>query len=146
MAGLLGCNKSETQRVFFKNLADGDHVHSPLTVEMGAENLVVEPAAAGINPGKGHFHILVNKPAVPAPTPIPKDEQHIHYGGGDSVATLDLEPGDYTLVLQFATGDHVSYDPPLIDQVKITVEASPESEMPAADSAGVTDSMESEAP
>jgi hypothetical protein len=117
----VGCNKNEVSRVFFKNLKDGELVKSPLKIEMGVENLVVEPATAGINPGKGHFHILINKPAVPAPNPIPKDEAHIHYGMGDSVATLELAPGDYDLVLQFATGDHVSYNPPIIDQVKITV-------------------------
>ncbi len=109
------------RKVWFGNLSDGDTVTSPLTVTMKAENLVVEPAAAGIRDGYGHFHILVNVPPPEAPQAIPFDEQHIHYGAGDTIATLELPPGDHTLVLQFATGDHVPYDPQIKQTVRVTV-------------------------
>lgn len=107
--------------VWFGNLTDGQTVTSPFTVDMKAANLVVEPAATGITDGHGHFHILIDVPLPEAPDPIPFDEQHRHFGGGDTITTLDLPPGEHTLTLQFAKGDHVPYDPQIAQTIRITV-------------------------
>lgn len=109
------------RKVWFGNLTDGQQVTSPVTVEMKAQNLVVEPAANGVTDGHGHFHILINSPLPAAPLPIPKDSVHLHFGKGDTVTTLELEPGEYTLTLQFAKGDHVPYDPQIAQSVHVTV-------------------------
>ena len=107
--------------VRFGNLVDGQKVVSPFVVKMTAQELVVEPAAAGIREGHGHFHILVDAPAVKAPAPIPFDPQHLHFGKGQTETTLDLPEGEHTLTLQFAKGDHVPYDPPIAQTIHVTV-------------------------
>lgn len=107
--------------VRFGNLKDGQTVTSPFVVKMTAENLVVEPASAGVREGHGHFHILVDAPAVKAPEAIPSDSQHIHFGKGQTETTLDLPAGEHTLTLQFAKGDHVSYDPLIVQTIHVTV-------------------------
>ena len=117
---LSACGKNKG-KVSFGNLKDGDQVESPFTVEMKAENLVVEPAANGVIDGHGHFHILVNTPVPMSLDPIPNDAQHIHYGQGQSEAVLDLPVGEHTLTLQFAKGDHRPYDPQITQTIKVNV-------------------------
>jgi hypothetical protein len=109
------------RKVWFGNLNDGQKVTSPFTVEMKAQNLVVEAAVKGLTDGHGHFHILINSPMPQAPSPIPKDSLHIHYGKGDTVTSLDLPVGEYSLTLQFAKGDHVPYDPQIAQTIRIQV-------------------------
>ncbi|MCD6024463.1 MAG: hypothetical protein K0Q91_1379 [Fibrobacteria bacterium] len=118
--GLTACGKNKG-KVYFGNLQDGAQVESPFTVEMKAENLVVEPAANGVNEGRGHFHILVDVPVSMSMDPIPSDAQRIHYGQGQTEAVLDLPEGEHTLTLQFAKGDHRPFDPQITQTIKVTV-------------------------
>lgn len=118
---MTACGGDGGKRVYFGNLEDGSIVESPFKVVMKAENLIVEPAALGVNEGHGHFHIIVDAPVVGASELIPKDEKHIHYGNGQMETVLDLPVGQHTLVLQFAKGDHVSYKPPLFQQIQVNV-------------------------
>lgn len=105
---------------------------------MKAENLIVEPASLGVNEGHGHFHILVDVPLADIKQPIPKDEMHRHYGQGETETVLDLPVGQHTLVLQFATGDHVPYNPQVFQQIQINV--TKQNANPVADSAAAKDS------
>jgi len=134
----IGCGQGSQKRVYFGNLEDGSNVESPFRVEMKAENLIVEPATLGVNEGHGHFHILVDAPLAGSKQPIPKDAKHIHYGQGETETVLDLPVGQHTLILQFATGDHVPYDPPIFQQIQINV--TKQNPKPALDSAAVRDS------
>ena len=115
------CGPRSDRKVHFGNLRDGAVVESPFRVEMKAENLVVEPATNGVTDGHGHFHIIINSPMPPAPAPIPKDSLHIHYGQGQTETELDLPEGEHALILQFAKGDHVPYDPQIAQQIRIRV-------------------------
>jgi len=114
---LTACNKHAVRTVYFGNLTDGENVESPFKVEMKSENLIVEPATAGITDGHGHFHIIINSPMPPATSPIPKDAMHIHYGQGDTETVLNLPVGEYNLLLQFAQGNHMPYDPQIVSNV-----------------------------
>ncbi|HLP41168.1 MAG TPA: DUF4399 domain-containing protein [Fibrobacteria bacterium] len=134
---LSGCGEKNQKRVYFGNLEDGTHVESPFRVEMKAENLIVEPATMGVTDGHGHFHILVDAPLPATGQPIPKDAQHIHYGQGDKETVLDLPVGRHTLILQFATGDHLPYNPQIFQQVGITV--TKQNPKPAVDTAAKAD-------
>ncbi|MEL6279168.1 MAG: DUF4399 domain-containing protein, partial [Pseudomonadota bacterium] len=54
---------------------------------------------------------------------IPADENHIHYGGGQTETTLDLPPGQHTLQLVLGDQNHIPHDPPVTSSViSITVE------------------------
>lgn len=117
---LAGCGGGD-KKVYFGNLTDGASVESPFKVEMKAENLIVEPATMGVNQGHGHFHIIVDAPLASPSEPMAKDAVHLHFGDGQTETTLDLPVGQHTLILQFAKGDHVPYDPPIYQQVTVNV-------------------------
>lgn len=116
-----GGEASSDARVFFENLNDGDIVTSPVLVKMGVEGMNIQPAGE-VNEGTGHHHILINKTHIETGEVIPADEQHIHFGKGQTEAEIELEPGEYVLSLQFADGLHQSYGEPMSATIKITVE------------------------
>lgn len=91
--------------VFFVTPAEGAQVSEHFTVEMGATGLTVEPAGA-VHNGAGHMHLLIDSDFVPAGEIIAKDEHHLHFGDGQLTTTLTLPPGEHTLRLQFADGEH----------------------------------------
>lgn len=109
-------------RAFIIAPADGATVSSPVTVTFGAEN--IEVMAAGNNtPGSGHHHLLINTPLPELGLPIPKSDQHVHFGAGQTETTLELEPGQYELRLLFGDHLHIPHDPPVYSEVvTITVE------------------------
>ena len=107
-SGLAACSSASDERVIFIAREDGATVSSPFLVEMATENFVVEPAANGVREGSGHLHIMIDAPCVEARLTVPPDEQHLHYGGGQTTAALDLLPGEHFLCLQTADGSHTA--------------------------------------
>jgi hypothetical protein len=91
-----------------------------VAVKMGVEGMSVVPAGE-LKPNAGHHHIVIDAAPPGQNTVVPKDEQHIHYGKGQTEAVLALTPGLHTLTLQFADGMHRSYGPAMSSSVKITV-------------------------
>jgi len=54
---------------------------------------------------------------------IPADENHIHYGGGQTEASVELAPGKHTLQMVLGDKDHIPHNPPVVSKViTITVE------------------------
>ena len=112
----------EGARAFIIEPADGATVSSPVTVRFGAENITVI-AAGDDTPGSGHHHLLINAPLPDFNLPIPKSEHYVHFGGGQTETTLELEPGQYELRLLFGDHLHIPHDPPVYSEiVTITVE------------------------
>lgn len=110
----------EGAQVYIISPADGETVTSPVTVRFGLKGMGVAPA--GIDkPDTGHHHLLIDVPDRPAlDKPLPADDQHKHFGGGQTEATIELPPGKHTLQLIMGDMNHVPHDPPLISE-KITV-------------------------
>lgn len=93
-----------------------------VAVKMVAEGIAVKPAGMP-EEGSGHHHVMIDEAALPAGTAVPADETHIHFGKGQTEATIPVAPGERTLTLQFADGLHRSYGPALSSSVKVKVEA-----------------------
>lgn len=110
----------EEPYVFFVNLKDGDEISSPFKVEMGVKGMEIEPAGQVVE-GKGHHHLLINDDFVEAGVIVPADERHIHFGLGQTETELELEPGSYTLSLQFADGVHASFGKKMSASINIVV-------------------------
>jgi hypothetical protein len=88
-------------------------------VRFGLRNMGVAPA--GVNKQfTGHHHLLVNVDAVSMDDPIPSDDNHIHFGRGQTEYLLQLTPGTYTLQLVLGDAAHIPHDPPVVSK-KITV-------------------------
>jgi hypothetical protein len=120
----------EGAAVYFVNLEDGATVSSPVTVIFGLEGMGVAPAGTD-NPKAGHHHLLLNRPALGEGPDgadellygLPADENHIHFGGGQTQVTLDLPPGTHTMQLVLGDMNHVPHDPPILTEViTITVQ------------------------
>ncbi|CAN5502302.1 hypothetical protein BH10CHL1_BH10CHL1_20880 [soil metagenome] len=109
------------QSVHFVTPLNDATVPEKFAVTMAATGLLVEPAGEP-QANAGHFHILVDQDFVPAGEVITKDAEHLHYGLGQTQATLDLKPGKHTLRLQFANGTHIALDGPQYrDEITVTV-------------------------
>jgi len=108
--------------VYFINVKDGDTVKSPFKIQFGLSGMGVAPAGVE-KPKTGHHHVLVDATLTPeqAKEPIPADEHHLHFGGGQTETTVTLTPGRHTLQLVLGDWSHVPFNPPIVSPV-ITVE------------------------
>jgi len=71
-------------------------------------------APAGVEkPNSGHHHLLIDASLPPLDKPIPNDENHLHFGGGQTEATLTLPTGRHTLQLLLGDANHLPHDPPV---------------------------------
>jgi hypothetical protein len=107
--------------VYFINIKDNDTVASPFKVQFGLAGMGVAPA--GVEKDKtGHHHLLIDTKLTEeeAKEPIPADKQHVHFGGGQTEATVTLPPGQHTLQLVLGDWSHVPFSPPIVSPV-ITV-------------------------
>ncbi len=118
-AMLLACNAT-AQNVDFASPKDGDTVTSPFKVRFVVKNMQVAPAGE-MKPGTGHHHILINTPPIAENHVIPADDQHKHFGKGQTETELSLPPGVHTLSLQFADGAHRSYGEAYRQTIRVTV-------------------------
>jgi hypothetical protein len=116
-------------KVFFVSPAEGATVQGPLengkvsvTVEMGAAGITIKPAGP-VEAGSGHHHLVIDGQGIPAGGVVPKDEQHLHFGKGQTQAAVALVPGPHSLTLQLADGIHRSYGPALAATIKVNVVA-----------------------
>jgi len=108
-------------KVYFKNLKNNATVTSPVKVEMAIDKMKVDTAGPVVA-GSGHYHIFVDaEDSLASGTMVPKDSTHLHYGKGQTAASLPLSPGKHKLTLQFADGLHRSYGSKLSTTVTVNV-------------------------
>ena len=108
-------------RVYIVAPADGATVHNPVHVVFGLAGMGVAPAGVAQS-GTGHHHLPVDAALPALDAPIPKDDHHLHFGGGQTETELTLAPGAHTLQLLLGDQLHVPHDPAVYSPViKITV-------------------------
>ncbi|WP_298985978.1 DUF4399 domain-containing protein [uncultured Roseibium sp.] len=121
---------SPDAKVYFVNIEDGATIKGPVKVVFGLSGMGIAPA--GIEKDNtGHHHLLINRAPIGQGEDgedefvynIPADENHIHYGGGQTETVLELAPGEHTLQLVLGDLNHIPHNPPVYsDVIKITVE------------------------
>jgi hypothetical protein len=105
---------------YFIEPADGATVTSPVRVAFGLKGAGIAPA--GIErEGTGHHHLLIDADSPDLGLPIPADDNHRHFGGGQTEAEIELSPGRHTLQLLLGDERHVPHDPPIMSE-RITIE------------------------
>ena len=108
--------------VYIISPAAGDSVTSPVTVRFGLKGMGVAPAGVE-KPNTGHHHLLIDTVPPDMSLPVPADDHHRHYGGGQTEATLELSPGRHSLQLLLADERHIPLDPPVIsEKIEVVVE------------------------
>ena len=65
------------------------------------------------SPNSGHHHLLVDAPLPPLDKPIPNDENHLHFGAGQTETTITLPTGRHTLQLLLGDVSHLPHEPPV---------------------------------
>lgn len=103
---------------------DGAKIKGPVTVRFGLKGMGVAPAGIKFD-NTGHHHLLVDTDIkdVKLVESLPASDNIVHFGKGQTEATLTLTPGKHTLQLLFADYMHRSFDPPLKSaKITITVE------------------------
>ena len=117
-----GSQAPEGAEVYFISPQDGDIVGSQVTVRFGLSGMGVAPAGLERD-GTGHHHLLIDVDKLPDPgSPVPADEHHRHFGGGQTETVLELEPGEHSLQLLLGDWKHVPHDPPVVsERINITV-------------------------
>ncbi|MBO6896127.1 MAG: DUF4399 domain-containing protein [Shimia sp.] len=114
----------EGAKVYFINLSDGDSVEAPFVVNFGLSGMGVAPAGTE-KENTGHHHIFINRPplgegaedAELMENGVPTDDNHRHFGGGQTEVTLDLPAGTHTLQLVLGDEFHVPHNPPVVSEV-----------------------------
>ena len=111
----------EGAAVYIISPADGATVSSPVTIQFGLRGMGVT-TSGHLTPKAGHHHLLLDT-TVPGPgAPIPADDNHRHFGGGQTEVTLELSAGQHTLQLILGDHIHVPHGPPIVsEQITITV-------------------------
>ena len=116
--------------LYFVNLEDGQTVTSPVRINFGLRGMGVAPAGTEAEM-TGHHHLLIDRPplgegedgALELENGIPSDENHMHFGGGQTETTIELAPGQHTLQLVLGDAGHVPHATPVVSEViTITVE------------------------
>lgn len=106
--------------VYIISPANGEVVTSPFKVVFGLSGMGVAPAGVD-KANTGHHHLLIDVGDRPAlDKPLPADDHHKHFGGGQTETTLSLSPGKHTLQLIMGDQNHIPHNPPVISQ-KITI-------------------------
>jgi len=106
---------------YFISPKNGEVISGPVRVQMGLKGMGVAPAGVVKN-NTGHHHLIINA-ATPDPTkPIPSDDNHRHFGGGQTETTLKLPPGRHTLQLVVGDHAHIPHKQPVVsERITITV-------------------------
>ena len=110
--------------VYFIGLEDGDTVSSPVTVVFGLAGMGVAPAGTE-KENTGHHHLLLNRPPIGEGEEgaeeleygLPADDNHIHFGGGQTQTTIDLPAGTHTMQLVLGDLNHIPHSPPVASEV-----------------------------
>lgn len=113
----------QEKQVYIISPADGAVVSSPVTIRFGLTGMGVAPAGSDID-NTGHHHLLINMDELPDfGLPLPSTDQLIHFGGGQTETTIELESGEHSLQLLLGNYAHIPHDPPLLsEKITITVE------------------------
>ena len=110
--------------VYFIDLEDGATVSSPVTIRFGLSGMGIAPAGTE-KEHTGHHHLLIDVTLDDDALnwPLPSDDNHRHFGGGQTEVQLELTPGEHTLQLLLGDWSHIPHNPPVMsDQITIVVE------------------------
>jgi hypothetical protein len=102
-------------RVYFVGLQDGAVLTQKPVIRFGLSNMGVAPA--GIEkPNTGHHHLMIDSKLPDLNEPIPSDFNHLHFGAGQTEATISLPLGYHTLQLLLGDENHIPHNPPVMSK------------------------------
>ena len=110
------------KKVYFTSPSNNAELKSPVKLVFGVDGMSIRPALEDVSDKtSGHHHLIIDSDGIPSGKVVPMNKQHIHYGKGQTSATIELTPGKHTLRLQFANGAHISYGPEMSSEITVTI-------------------------
>jgi len=111
----------EGAELYFISPKSGETVTGPVTIIFGLKGMGVAPAGTE-KEHTGHHPLLINTGLPALDLPVPADDQHKHFGKGQTQTTIELPPGTHTLQLLLGNHLHVPHNPVVASEViEITV-------------------------
>ncbi|MDQ6957356.1 MAG: DUF4399 domain-containing protein [Mariprofundaceae bacterium] len=107
-AGTGWAHEGAKHGVHFVSPLDNAVYQGDIHVVMAVDGMRVEKAGQ-LEKESGHFHVIIDGGFVPDGEAVVKNATYMHFGKGQTEATLKLPKGNHTLTLQFADGHHISY-------------------------------------
>lgn len=108
--------------VYIISPSGGAVVTNPVRVIFGLDRMGVAPVTS-THEATGHHHLLVDTELPPLDRPIPIDDNHRHFSGGQTEASLNLPIGQHTLQLLLGDHNHTPHQPPVVSRkISITVQ------------------------
>lgn len=108
--------------VYIVSPSHGETVSNPVRVVFGLRGMGVAPAGVA-KENTGHHHLLIDTGLPPQDESIPADDNHRHFGGGQTEVDLTLPAGRHTLQLLLADENHIPHNPVVSSPaITITVE------------------------
>jgi hypothetical protein len=96
----------------------GETLSNPVTVVFGIEGMEVAPAGTE-QVNTGQHHLLIDTDLPPMDEPIPADDNHVHFGKGQTETEIELTPGEHSLQLLLGDLNHIPHDPPVMSETII---------------------------
>ena len=114
---------ADDAKLYIISPLDGETVSSPVKIVFGLQGMGIAPAGIKFN-NTGHHHLLIDVAELPdINSPIPSDDNHKHFGKGQTEAVIELQPGEHTLQLILGDHMHIPHDPVVVSKkIKINVE------------------------
>ncbi len=107
--------------VYFIKPNNGDVLSNTFTVKFGLSNFGVAPAGYDIAM-TGHHHLLVNADLPEdLSLPIKADQNHIHFGLGQTEAEITLDKGAHRLRLLLGNYLHIPHSEPIFSEEIIVI-------------------------
>lgn len=117
-------NASPKAKAHFINLKKGQKIPNGTIIYFGLSGMGVAPAGVEKD-NTGHHHLLIDEAAKDLSgmdREIPNDENHLHFGAGQTEYKVDLKPGPHTLRLVVGDAKHIPHSNPVYsDAIRIEV-------------------------
>ncbi len=108
------------ESVDFVEPKDGATVPATFKVKFAVDGMKVAPAG-DTNAGTGHHHLLIDTADIAQGEVIPMNDNHRHFGKGQTETEITLPPGRHRLTMQFADGAHRSYGEKMRKTIEVEV-------------------------
>ena len=87
---------SQGARVYFEYPTSGACIQQKFVVKFGLSGMGIAPAGFD-KKNTGHHHLLIDTDLPKFDQPIPNDDNHLHFGTGQTEAEVTLQPGPHKL-------------------------------------------------
>jgi hypothetical protein len=94
----------------------GATVNREFTVRFGLRGMGIAPAGI-VAENTGHHHLIIDAPLPDLNVPVPLDDNHKHFGKGQTETVLKLGPGKHTLQLLLADSNHIPHRPAVYSKI-----------------------------